>query len=375
MSTSNDISGLFKWFGGRPEQYQEMSHDDPLYLDEAPCSVEVSPPQASPLDDALPHLHVVSAMAGVSPPQSVVDVEQCDSSVGEESVWSSAGLRGLLAQLGALTSAPAPAGAALKHLRVVAVVSAKGGVGKTTMSANLAAALQKAGKSVVAIDLDPQNALHQHFTAAQNVPLHPTALGIAQDGEDWLACGMVSACGVRVLPFGEIDESQHQALEACLNTESDWLERHLSAMDLAEGTVVLIDTPPGPSPYLRQALSVAHEAIVVSLADAASYTALPQIDKLIKAYTSGRETFVGASYLINQVDTSRPMNRAITQILRDLLGQQVLGVVHHDPAISDALAYNRNVLEFDPRGLGCHDILDCSQALTNRLVSALTATQ
>ncbi|MBL0951740.1 MAG: cellulose synthase operon protein YhjQ [Pseudomonas sp.] len=327
------------------------------------------------MDDALPHLHVVSAMAGVSPPQSVVDVEQCDSSVGEESVWSSAGLRGLLAQLGALTSAPAPAGAALKHLRVVAVVSAKGGVGKTTMSANLAAALQKAGKSVVAIDLDPQNALHQHFTAAQNVPLHPTALGIAQDGEDWLACGMVSACGVRVLPFGEIDESQHQALEACLNTESDWLERHLSAMDLAEGTVVLIDTPPGPSPYLRQALSVAHEAIVVSLADAASYTALPQIDKLIKAYTSGRETFVGASYLINQVDTSRPMNRAITQILRDLLGQQVLGVVHHDPAISDALAYNRNVLEFDPRGLGCHDILDCSQALTNRLVSALTATQ
>ena len=48
-------------------------------------------------------------------------------------------------------------------MKVIAVVSAKGGVGKTTLAANLASVLATSGRRVIALDLDPQNALRLHF--------------------------------------------------------------------------------------------------------------------------------------------------------------------------------------------------------------------
>ena len=45
----------------------------------------------------------------------------------------------------------------------ISVCSPKGGVGKTTVVANLAYAFSRAGTKVVVIDFDPQNALRLYF--------------------------------------------------------------------------------------------------------------------------------------------------------------------------------------------------------------------
>ncbi len=47
--------------------------------------------------------------------------------------------------------------------RVVAVSSQKGGIGKTTTTANLALACGLSGRRVLTIDLDPQFALARRF--------------------------------------------------------------------------------------------------------------------------------------------------------------------------------------------------------------------
>ena len=48
-------------------------------------------------------------------------------------------------------------------MRVISVMNYKGGVGKTTVTANLAAALAKRGRRVLLIDLDPQCSLSFSF--------------------------------------------------------------------------------------------------------------------------------------------------------------------------------------------------------------------
>ena len=64
-------------------------------------------------------------------------------------------------------------------MKILAVMSLKGGVGKTTVAANLAEAFACAGHfPVVAVDLDPQNGLAWHFDSglAQETGLAETAV-------------------------------------------------------------------------------------------------------------------------------------------------------------------------------------------------------
>src|SRR5262245_51883161 len=56
-------------------------------------------------------------------------------------------------------------------MRVISVVNYKGGVGKTTLTANLGAALAQRGKQVLVVDLDPQCCLTHFFYTAQNYQL------------------------------------------------------------------------------------------------------------------------------------------------------------------------------------------------------------
>lgn len=56
----------------------------------------------------------------------------------------------------------------MQAMRVIACVNQKGGVGKTTICANLAYALSQRGQRVLAIDLDPQAQLGQYFGLFQN---------------------------------------------------------------------------------------------------------------------------------------------------------------------------------------------------------------
>lgn len=251
-------------------------------------------------------------------------------------------------------------------MKIVAVVSAKGGVGKTTLAANFAGALAAAGRRVVVVDLDPQNALRLHFGMA------PERIGgIARatlGGEPWLTALYAGVGDVGVLPYGGLNEGDRRLFEQELSAQPHWLRDHLATLGLGAQDIVVVDTPPGPSAYLRQVLSTAQFALAVLLADAASCATIPMMESLLAAYCADRADFVGVSYVINQVDTTRLLARDVVKVLRATLGERLFpGVIHLDQAVSEALAFDTIALRYDATSQATQDFKACAQWVTAAL--------
>jgi cellulose synthase operon protein YhjQ len=249
-------------------------------------------------------------------------------------------------------------------VKTIAVISAKGGVGKTTISANLGAALARLGHRVLTVDLDPQNALRLHASAEGN-GLDGLARATLSD-RPWDDARVAGEKGPDAIPHGQLPESDRQRLEQLLQDQPRLLGDRLREMHLSDDAIVLIDTPPGPSVYTRQAIAAADLVLAVTLADAASYATLPATASLVQAY-GGKKEETPCVYAINQIDRSRRLAKDVVQVMQQSLGARTVGLIHEDESVREALACNMNVLDYDPHGRATRDLQDCAQRMLARL--------
>ena len=250
-------------------------------------------------------------------------------------------------------------------MKTLAVLSAKGGVGKTSFAANLSVALARAGLPVLLVDLDPQNAVCHHFGIS---PDASPGLALASlQARNWREVAIETASGVLALPYGQPTERQRIAFETAIDEQADWPTSQLEAMRLAPGTIVIFDTPPGPSVYVRRVLKKTQFATVVTLPDAASYATLHIMESLLDQFSRPRPDFLGAHYVINQVDSGHALSRDIAILLKSEFGSDVLGRIHLDQFMREALARGQDVMTFSPHSQSAQDVLDCARLIHQHL--------
>ena len=252
-------------------------------------------------------------------------------------------------------------------MSVIGIVSMKGGVGKTSVSANLAAAMATMLGSgrVSVLDLDPQNGLHWHLGLENTA-----SVGVCEQslqGGDWRGVALKSEFGVTCLPYGMVDEPSREAFEALLAQEPNWVGAQINKSRLGEDAVVLIDTPPGPSVYLKQVFACADLILIVLLADAGSYATIPAMESWLDDMEVRRPDLRSA-YVLNQVDRSEALNRDVADMLCQHLGARLVPIgIHGDETVSEALAFQQPVLVYDPHGQASHDLAQLAAWVINTL--------
>ena len=235
-------------------------------------------------------------------------------------------------------------------MQVIAFISGKGGVGKSTLAANIAVALVQRKKRVLLIDLDPQNAQRLHLG------MDPDEIaGLVREGIS-PASVFDSPFNVKFIPFGRVTEAELEDFEAELKSHPHWVANGIDSLMGGGFDFVILDTPPGPSVYLQQALMAAHRALVVVLADAASYASIPKITALVAHYTADRTDFEGMNLLLNQMPTHGKLGHQVRSAMFADHGPSMVPVaIHKDVQVSQALAFERPVLQYEP---GCKASLD-----------------
>lgn len=248
---------------------------------------------------------------------------------------------------------------------LIAFVSPKGGVGKTTLTASVAAVLAAHGREVLALDLDPQNALRLHL----GVPMHEEAgfLASLPDHADWRAFLRPTRARVSLLPHGLAEPKQALDLMRLLLERPDALAAPVREMLAEPGRVVVVDAPPGPSPALSAVLPMADIIVVVLLADSGSAAIIPSIasGRFLGRGTLASRSAQKAILALNQVELGAPLSDAVLEFAQQAMGERPVVAVARDAAIAEALADRR--LPVEGTGPGSEDLALLAELLAARL--------
>lgn len=211
--------------------------------------------------------------------------------------------------------------------RVVAVCNQKGGVGKTTTTINLGAALAEHGRRVLLVDFDPQGALSVGLgTDAHNLPksVYDLLLDRSTRVQDVLEHTAVP--GMDLIPSNIVLSAAELQLVSEVAREQA-LTRAIAPV-LADYDVVLIDCQPALGLLTVNALTAAHSVLVPLECE---YFALRGVallqDTIVKVQERLNERLRLEGLLATRFDTQTIHRREVLHRLVEAFGDQVFHTV------------------------------------------------
>lgn len=239
---------------------------------------------------------------------------------------------------------------------IYTIATQKGGTGKTTTAATIAQAAAYKGKTVLAIDLDPQGNLSYCLAADQDAP-----------GSDELLNGAPAAeviqqtrQGVFVIP-ASIDLQTESSAAGSARRLQKALMPIKDRFDL-----IIIDTPPTAGELQYNALQAADRLIIPLTADAYNLQSLAQITDAAKQIRRSNPGLRFAGVILSQYDPRPVINRQLRKMLEEAAAGQgipFLGAIRKAVAVQEAAALQESLFDYAPKCNPAKDYLEVFEKL------------
>jgi chromosome partitioning protein len=251
--------------------------------------------------------------------------------------------------------------------RVLAVVSQKGGVGKTTTSVNLAAAFARRGMKTLLVDVDPQGAVRYGAGLRRGHPPYGFADYLTGDRSLREVLLPTALPWLRVILTGSVtDESDHSRY-ITLVSRTDVVDELLrTARERCD--VVVVDTPPGLGPIVQRVLHASQHVIVPLQCEPLALQTTPQILRGIQEIVATNGDLILDGILLTMYEQGNPSSERIAQYVQTHLPHNMVFDVRIPRTLAavDAFAAGQPVVLRSPADAAAQAYVNLATLLAER---------
>ena len=236
--------------------------------------------------------------------------------------------------------------------KVISISNHKGGVGKTTSALNIGAGLNKLGKKVLLIDLDPQANLSQSLGIVdQDKNIYGAIRGEYKLQPINIIKGMDLIPSTLDLSGAEVELSGEAGREYILKELIDPIKKQYD--------YVIIDSPPSLGLLTINSFTASDEVLIPLQAQ---YLAIQGLTKLVEVVDKIKKRLnkslkVGGVF-ITQYDNRKVLNRDVVATIKAHFKSEVFKTkIRDNVALAEAPTQGVDIFRYQPKSKGAEDYL------------------